>query len=124
MEEIMNRFNIVSNSLINQKNDNDDEDDNEKAEEEPENEDYPRDMVLANGKTFLQIFGPRGVMHTWATKVDDPTVDQRFGRVGKQRIEDTGLLTKKRMETIDDETGKAKSLVRITEVNGEFQGLL
>ena len=38
MEEIMNRFNIVSNSLINQKNDNDDDEDNEKAEEEPENE--------------------------------------------------------------------------------------
>lgn len=34
----MNRFNIVSNSLINQKNDNDDDEDNEKAEEEPENE--------------------------------------------------------------------------------------
>ena len=74
------------------------------AEEEPENEDYPRDMVLANGKTFLQTFGPRGVLHTWATNVDDPTVDPRFGKVGMQKIEDTGPLTKKRMETIDDET--------------------
>jgi len=74
------------------------------AEEEPENEDYPRDMVLANGKTFLQTFGPRGVIHSWATNVDDPTTDERFGRVGKQKIEDTGPLTKKRMETIDDET--------------------
>jgi len=74
------------------------------AEEEPENEDYPRDMVLADGRTFLQTFGPRGVLKTRATDVDDPTVDPRFGRVGKQTIEDTGPLTKKRMETIDDET--------------------
>jgi arylsulfatase A-like enzyme len=74
------------------------------AEEEPENEDYPRDMVLANGQTFLKAFGPRGVIKSKATDVDDPTEDPRFGRVGKQTIEDTGPLTKKRMETIDDET--------------------
>lgn len=74
------------------------------AEEEPENEDYPRDMVLANGKTFLETFGPRGVLHCKATDVDDPAVDPRFGRIGKQTIKDTGPLTKKRMETIDDET--------------------
>ena len=36
-----------------------------------------------------------------------PTVDPRFGKVGKQTIEDTGALTKKRMETIDDETSAA-----------------
>jgi arylsulfatase len=62
------------------------------AEEEPENFDYPRDRRLANGKTFLEQFGPRGVLHTWAD-----------GK-GGQRIENTGLLTKTRMETIDDET--------------------
>lgn len=62
------------------------------AEEEPENEDYPRDMVLANGKTFLEQYGPRGVLHCWAD-----------GK-GGQKIEDTGPLTKKRMENIDDET--------------------
>ena len=39
--------------------------------------------------------------------MDDPTVDPRFGKVGKQTIEDTGALTKKRMETIDDETSAA-----------------
>ena len=49
------------------------------------------------------MFGPRGVMHTWATEEDDPTEHPRWGRVGKQRIEDTGLLTKKRMETCDTE---------------------
>jgi arylsulfatase len=74
------------------------------AEEEPENEDYPRDMKLADGRTFLEAFGPRGVLHTYATDNDDPTEDPRFGRVGKQKIEDTGLLTVKRMETVDDET--------------------
>jgi arylsulfatase len=53
------------------------------AEEEPENEDYPGDMV-----TFREAFGPRGVIHSYADG----------------RIEDTGPLTKKRMETVDDET--------------------
>ena len=37
---------------------------------------------------------------------DDPTVDPRFGKVGRQKIEDTGPLTRKRMETIDDETSQ------------------
>ena len=42
-----------------------------------------------------------------ATDSDDPTEHPRWGRVGKQTIEDTGPLTKKRMETIDDETSDA-----------------
>jgi arylsulfatase len=67
------------------------------AEEEPENPDYPK----ASG--FRQKFGPHGVLHTFATDTDDPTVDPQFGRVGNQRIENTGPLTTKRMETIDDE---------------------
>jgi len=76
------------------------------AEEEPENFDYPGDMVLKSGKTFLETFGPRGVMHCYATDTVDKTEDPRFGRMGKQRCEDTGPLTKKRMETVDDETSK------------------
>jgi len=67
------------------------------AEEEPENPDYPKDP------RFRQRFGPRGVMHTWATDTDDPTVDPQYGKVGKQRIENTGPLTVERMKTIDDE---------------------
>ncbi len=47
--------------------------------------------------------GPRNVVHSWATSVDDPTVEPRWGRVGKQRIEDAGELCPKRMETVDDE---------------------
>ena len=58
------------------------------AEEEPENRDYPGDMVLKNGKTFAETYAPRGVIKSTAD--------------GK--IENTGPLTKKRMETIDDET--------------------
>jgi len=62
------------------------------AEEEPELPDYPGDMKLADGRTFREKFGPRGVIHSWA--MPD----------GSQKIEDTGPLTKKRMETVDDET--------------------
>ncbi len=61
------------------------------AEEEPENVDYPGDAVLADGQTFQQKFGPRGVIHSWA----NPD--------GTQRVEDTGPLTSERMETIDYE---------------------
>jgi len=56
------------------------------AEEEPENLDYPKDP------NFRKNFGPRGVLKTVAD-----------GK-GGQTIENTGPLTKKRMETIDDET--------------------
>ncbi|MGB6601864.1 MAG: sulfatase-like hydrolase/transferase, partial [Candidatus Cybelea sp.] len=67
------------------------------AEEEPELPDYPKDPK------FKEMFGPRGVLDCKATDVDDSTVDPRWGRVGKQTIKDTGPLTKKRMETIDEE---------------------
>jgi arylsulfatase len=71
------------------------------AEEEPEHPDYPKDPA------FKTHFGPRGVLRCKATDHDDPTVDPRFGKIGKQTIDDTGALTKKRMETIDDETSEA-----------------
>ncbi len=69
------------------------------AEEEPEQLDYPGQKNPA----YLEKFGPRGVLHTWATDTDDSTNDPKFGRVGKQKIEDTGKLTRKRMETFDQE---------------------
>jgi arylsulfatase A-like enzyme len=71
------------------------------AEEEPELPDYPKDPA------YLAKFSPRGVLKCKATDRDDPTVDPRFGKIGKQTIEDTGVLNKKRMETIDDETSAA-----------------
>jgi arylsulfatase len=90
------------------------------AEEEPENEDYPRDQMLKNGKTFLETFGPRGVLHCYATDKDDPTEDPRFGKMGMQKCEDTGPLTKKRMETIDDETvAAAKDFIARQEKAGK-----
>jgi len=71
------------------------------AEEEPENVDYPKDPA------FKAKFGPRGVLHAFASDKDDATVDPRFGKVGKQTIEDTGPLTVKRMETVDEEVTAA-----------------
>ena len=47
--------------------------------------------------------GPRNMVHSWATTVDDPTVQPRWGKIGKQKIEDAGELCPKRMETVDDE---------------------
>jgi arylsulfatase len=71
------------------------------AEEEPELPDYPKDPA------YRAKFGPRGVLRCKATDTFDQTSDPRFGQIGKQTIEDTGPLTKKRMETIDDETSAA-----------------
>src|SRR5262247_2116693 len=67
------------------------------AEEEPENPDYPKDPA------FRKKFGPRGVLKCWASDKDDATVDEAFGKVGKQVIENTGSLNRKRMETVDEE---------------------
>jgi arylsulfatase A-like enzyme len=71
------------------------------AEEEPELPDYPKDPA------YRMKYGPRGVLRCKASDKDDPTVDRRFGKVGKQTIVDSGTLTRKRMETIDDETSDA-----------------
>jgi arylsulfatase A-like enzyme len=62
------------------------------AQEEPENRDYPRDQKMATGKTFFETFGPRDIL---LCKADGK---------GGQTIENKGQLTKKRMETIDEET--------------------
>jgi arylsulfatase len=68
------------------------------AEEEPEDPDYPKNPE------FKARFGPRGVYHCYATDaVSTLPDDPRFGKWGKQKCEDTGPLTKKRMETIDGE---------------------
>ena len=71
------------------------------AEEDPESRTYPRDP------RFLAALGPRGVLRCKASDRDDPTEHPRWGRVGKQTIEDTGPLNRKRMETVDDETSAA-----------------
>jgi arylsulfatase len=65
------------------------------AEEEPEDPDYPKNPE------FGKAFGPRGLLDCKAMPVDDPTVDPRFGKVGKQACKDTGPITRKRMQTVE-----------------------
>ena len=82
------------------------------AEEEPETVDYPPEEDFPE---FHARFKPRGVIHSWATEEDDPTEHPRWGRVGKQKIENTGPLTKKRMETCDTEfVAAAKDFIQRT----------
>lgn len=70
------------------------------AEEDPESPNYPKAQDFPE---YRARFGPRGVLRAWATDEEDTTIQPRWGKVGKQRIEDTGPLTVKRMETCDDE---------------------
>lgn len=65
------------------------------AMEDPAHPNYPQEL--------LDKVGPRNMLHSWATTTDDTTVDPRWGKVGKQKIEDAGTLYPKRMETVDDE---------------------
>ena len=65
------------------------------AMEDPSHPNYPQEL--------LNTVGPRNMVHSWATDVDDPTVMPRWGKVGKQKIEDAGTLYPKRMETVDEE---------------------
>jgi len=65
------------------------------AMEDPCHPNYP--------EALKATLGPRNMVHTWATDVDDSTVDQRWGKIGKQKIEDAGELCPDRMETVDDE---------------------
>ena len=65
------------------------------AMEDPAHPNYPQNL--------LNVVGPRNMVHSWATEVDDPTDMPRWGKIGKQKIEDAGTLYPKRMETVDDE---------------------
>ena len=65
------------------------------AMEDPCHPNYPPAMK--------ETVGPRHMIHSWATDRDDPTEQPRWGKIGKQRIEDAGELCPKRMETVDDE---------------------
>ena len=65
------------------------------AMEDPCHRNYPT--------ALKEVVGPRHMLHTWAMNVDDPTVEPRWGKIGKQKIEDAGELCPKRMETVDDE---------------------
>ena len=65
------------------------------ASEDPAHPGYPQEL--------LETVGPRNMIHSWASDTDDQTEMPRWGKVGKQRIEDAGTLYPKRMETVDDE---------------------
>jgi arylsulfatase A-like enzyme len=65
------------------------------AMEDPAHPNYPQELK--------DKIGPRNMVHSWATDRDDPTEEPRWGKIGKQRIEDAGTLYPKRMETVDDE---------------------
>jgi arylsulfatase A-like enzyme len=65
------------------------------AMEDPAHPNYPQEL--------LDRVGPRNMVHSYATTTDDPTVMPRWGKVGKQKIEDAGTLYPKRMETVDEE---------------------
>ena len=87
------------------------------AEEEPEMDDYPSPKDFPN---FHKKFGPRGVIRSWATDKDDKTVEPRWGKVGKQKIKDTGPLDRKRMLTCDDEfVAAAQDFIRRQEKAGK-----
>jgi len=65
------------------------------AMEDPSHRNYPKDLIAT--------VGPRNMVHSWATDTDDATVMPRWGKIGKQKIEDAGTLYPQRMETVDDE---------------------
>jgi arylsulfatase len=65
------------------------------AMEDPSHRNYPPSLKAS--------VGPRNMLHSWATDTDDQTTEPRWGKVGKQKIEDAGELYPKRMETVDDE---------------------
>jgi len=65
------------------------------AMEDPAHRNYPPALIAT--------VGPRNMVHSWATDKDDSTEMPRWGKIGKQKIEDAGTLYPKRMETVDDE---------------------
>jgi len=65
------------------------------AMEDPSHRNYPKDLIAS--------VGPRNMVHSYATDTDDTTEMPRWGKIGKQKIEDAGELYPKRMETVDDE---------------------
>jgi arylsulfatase len=65
------------------------------AMEDPSHPNYP--------PSLKDQVGPRNMLHCWATDHDDPTTEMRWGRIGKQKIQDAGTLYPDRMKTVDDE---------------------
>ncbi len=65
------------------------------AMEDPCHRNYPQ--------ALKDKVGPRNMIHSWATDKDDPTEQPRWGKIGKQKIEDAGQLCPDRMKAVDNE---------------------
>ena len=89
------------------------------TQEESEQRDYQNFAAAYSGnlEEYEDKFGTRGVIHSFATDTEDNTVHPRFGKVGKQRITDTGPLTQKRMENFDGQEVIPKALEFIEKSN-------
>jgi arylsulfatase A-like enzyme len=82
------------------------------AMEDPSHPNYPQDL--------LNKVGPRNMVHSWATDKDDATVQPRWGKIGKQKIEDAGTLYPERMKTVDDEIrDKAIAFIEKAKADGK-----
>jgi arylsulfatase len=82
------------------------------AMEDPSHPNYPQDL--------LDKVGPRNMVHSWATDKDDATVMPRWGKIGKQKIEDAGTLYPERMKTVDDEIrDKALAFIEKAKADGK-----
>ncbi|MCX5888370.1 MAG: arylsulfatase [Deltaproteobacteria bacterium] len=82
------------------------------AMEDPAHPNYPQEL--------LDKVGPRNMVHSWATDKDDPTVQPRWGKIGKQKIEDAGTLYPERMKTVDDEIrDKALTFIEKAKADGK-----
>ena len=82
------------------------------TQEEAEQRDYQNfgKAFSVDLEEYEGQYGTRGVLHSFATDEDDPTVDPRFGPVGKQKITDTGPLTQERMKNFDTDEVIPKAL--------------
>lgn len=93
------------------------------TQEEAEQRDYQRFGTAYSGslEAYEKKFGTRGVIHSFATEKDDATVDPRFGKVGRQKVEDTGPLTQERMKTFDENEviPKAENFMKNANANGK-----
>jgi arylsulfatase A-like enzyme len=93
------------------------------TQEQPEYHDYQEFAKAYPGgpDAFAKKFGTRGVLHTFASERDDATVDPRFGRVGRQTIEDTGPLTTERMKDFDaaEVIPKAQAFMKKSQADGK-----
>jgi len=93
------------------------------TQEEAEQRDYQAFAEQYSGdlEEYESKFGTRGVLHCFATDEDDTTEDPRFGKMGRQRCEDTGPLTQERMKNFDaaEVAPKAMNFMERAKADGE-----